>query len=258
MPDTALYVGEVMSPSAGRLSQLPEMQSCPKLDRSLLRDQAADTLRTFISTGRIPEGTRLTEREVSQLLGISRMPAREALQVLEAEGLIIRRAHGRHVIVLDEASVRSLHEVRWTLERLAAERAAANRTPAHCAELYARLDDLGAAIAAGDPARCTRCDLAIHRAIWRQAANPYLLSVLESLLGVIYVLAERVKVYGRGDSDVYLEQHRTLISLIAAGDAAGAGAAVAAQLQRALQASLRTFRVSDVAEAPPHGGAPSG
>lgn len=238
-----------MSPSAGRLSQLPDMQHCPKLDRSLLKDQAADTLRTYISTGRIPENTRLTEREVSHLLGISRMPAREALQALEAEGLITRRANARYVIELNEAMVRSLHEVRWTLERLAAERAAANRCPAHCEELHARLNDLRAAIGAGDPARCTRCDLAIHRALWRQAANPYLLSILESLLGVIYVLAERVKTYGRGESEAYVEQHLALIGLVEAGDVEGAGAAVEAQLRGALQVSLRTFRVADAGDA---------
>ncbi len=238
-----------MSPSAGRLSQLPEMQRCPKLDRSLLKDQAADTLRTYISTGRIPEGTRLTEREVSHMLGISRMPAREALQALEAEGLIVRLANGRHVIELDEAAVRSLHEVRWTLERLAAERAAANRCPAHCEELRARLADLRVAIAANDAARCTRCDLAIHRALWRQASNPYLQSILESLLGVIYVLAERVKVYGRGESEVYVEQHHALIGLVEAGDVTGAGAAIEAQLRAALEASLRTFRVADAGDA---------
>jgi DNA-binding GntR family transcriptional regulator len=240
-----------MPRSASRLSQLPGMQRCPKLDRSLLKDQAAETLRTYISTGRIPEGTRLTEREVSDMLGISRMPAREALQALEAEGLITRRTNGRYVIELDEALVRSLHEVRWTLERFAAELAAGNRCATYCAELRARLDDLNAAVAAGDPARCTRCDLAIHRAIWRQAGNPYLLSILESLLGVIYVLAERVKTYGHGESEVFLEQHRTLVARVEAGDGAGAAAAVEAQLRGALQASLRTFRVGDIGSNPP-------
>jgi len=239
-----------MSPSPGRLSQLPEMQRCPKLDRSLLKDQAADTLRTYISSGRIPEGTKLTEREVSEMLGISRMPAREALQALEAEGLIIRRAGGRYVIELDEAAVRSLHEVRWTLERLAAERAATTPSRAHCAELQARLEDLQAAIAEGDPARCTRSDLAIHRAIWRQAGNPYLLGILESLLGVIYVLAERVKTYGAGESAALLQQHRSLVERIEEGDGPGAAEAVEAQLRRALQASLRTFRVGDVEGGP--------
>ena len=69
------------------LSQLPDLHKS-KLDRNLLRDQAAEILREYISNGRIPEGTRLTEREVSQWLGVSRMPAREALMILEAEGLV--------------------------------------------------------------------------------------------------------------------------------------------------------------------------
>ena len=239
-----------MTRSPGRLSQLPDMQRCPKLDRSLLKDQAAETLRSYISTGRIPEGTRLTEREVSDMLGISRMPAREALQALEAEGLITRRANGRYVIELDETLVRSLHEVRWTLERLAAELAAVNCSSTGCVELRARLDDLEAAVATGDPARCTRCDLAIHRAIWSQAGNPYLLSILQSLLGVIHVLAERVKTYGHGESEVFLEQHRTLVARVEAGDGSGAAAAVEAQLRAALRASLQTCRVAEGESSP--------
>ena len=50
-----------------------------RLGRKLLKDRAAETLRDQIRSGRIPKGTKLTEREVSRLLGISRVPACEAL-----------------------------------------------------------------------------------------------------------------------------------------------------------------------------------
>ena len=240
-----------MPHAVSRLSRLPASQCCPKLDRSLLRDRAAETLRAYISSGRIPEGTRLTEREVSDMLGISRMPAREALQALEAEGLIIRRGQGRRVIELDEDAVRSIHQVRWTLEGLAAGLAAARACAEHATELEALSRDLAEAVHAGDPSRCTRCDLAIHRAIWRQAGNPYLLAILESLLGVIYVLNERVKLYGRADSARLLAQHRQLVEHITSGDDVGASSAVIGQLRAALEASLHTFHASQQSGADP-------
>ena len=228
-----------------RLSQLPHLEENVKLDRALLKDQAAEILRDHITSGRIPEGTRLTELEVAQMLGISRVPAREALMVLEAEGLVERRANGRHVVELTEESVRDLHAVRWTLERLAAELASANANEENNAALRTKLSDLEEAIATGDPALCTKCDLAIHRTIWNQANNSYLLKILESMLGVIFVLAARVKVYSRSDTDLFLSQHRELVDLITSGDGDGAGQCVEAQLRMVLPASVRTFRIQD-------------
>jgi len=227
------------------LSQLPYFEETVKLDRTPLKDQAAEILRDHITAGRIPEGTRLTERQVSQMLGISRMPAREALMVLEAEGLVERRADGRQVIELSEERVRELHEVRWTLERLAAALAAANVNEKNRAVLRARLADLEEAISTGDPALCTKRDLAIHQTIWHQASNSYLLKLLDSLLGVIFVLAARVKIYSGANVDRLRSQHQELVDLVASGDVDGAGRCVEAQLRGVLPQSLRTFHIQD-------------
>ena len=228
-----------------RPSRLSHLEDTVKLDRTLLKDQAAEILRDHITNGRISEGTRLTEREVSQMLGISRMPAREALMVLEAEGLVERRGDGRHVIELTEERVRNLHVVRRTLEKLAAELAAANINEENRAALRARFRELEEAVATGDPGLCTERDLAIHQTIWRQADNPYLLKLLDSMLGVIFVLAARVKFYGTGVTHRLLSQHRELVELIASGDGEGATRALDAQLRLALTNSLNSFRIQD-------------
>jgi DNA-binding GntR family transcriptional regulator len=173
------------------------------------------------------------------------MPAREALMALEAEGLVERRADGRQVIELSEEGVRELHEVRWTLERLAAELAAANVSEENSAVLRAKLGDLEEAIATGDPALCAKRDLAIHQAIWRQAGNSYLLKLLESLLGVIFVLAARVKIYSGAHVDRLRSQHRELVDLVTSGDGNAAGRCVEVQLRGVLPQSLRTFHIQD-------------
>ena len=238
-----------MSQPSGRLSELSHLESTVKLDRTLLKDQAAEILRDHISSGRIPEGIRLTEREVSQMLGISRMPAREALMVLEAEGLVERRGDDRHVVELSEQRVRDLHAVRRILEKLAAELAAANISEANRAALRARFRELEEAVATGDLALCTKRDLAIHRTIWLQANNPYLLKVLDSILGVIFVLSAHVKFYGTGITDRLLNQHRELVELIASGDGEGAAQSLEGQLTLALGNSLSSFRIQDRADA---------
>lgn len=226
-----------------RLSDLSGIQRDRlKLDRNLLKDRAAETLRDYISTGRIPEGTKLTEREVSRLLGISRMPAHEALTILEAEGLVVSQPGGRYVIELDEKDVRDLHALRASLESLAVRLAAANNSPPHNSLLYARLHDLEEAVASDDPVACTKCDMALHQAIWEQADNPHLLRVLDSMLGAIFVLADRVKLYGQENLQRTLEGHRRLVQQIVAGDAKGAARTIEAHLRSSLNASLRMFQ----------------
>jgi DNA-binding GntR family transcriptional regulator len=226
------------------------MQEPVKLERSLLRDQAAEILRDHISTGRIPEGTRLKQQDVSKLLGISRMPARDALMLMQAEGLVESRADGLHVTELNEQDVRDLHQVRWTLEKLAVELAAARMSEENGATLTSRIHDLEEAVASGDPALCAKHDMAIHQEIWRQADNGYLYKVLNSILGVIFVLASRVQHYQRRDPIRLLDEHRELVTLIVAGEGAKAAQMIEDHLRYALTVSLRSFYVPEGAMAP--------
>jgi DNA-binding GntR family transcriptional regulator len=250
IPNTSMAQESTMAQPPERLSQLPDLQDKAKLDRNLLKDMAAEVLRDYISRGLIPEGTKITEREVSQMLDISRMPAREALMILEGDGLVEHRLDARYVIELTEEDVRGIHQVRGALEKLAAELAAANITEEGGVALHAGIRDLEEAVAAGDPGLCAKRDIAIHQSIWHQANNSHLLRVLESMVGVIFVLAARVKFYdSRGDSKELLKVHRELVDLVTSGDGTGAGQAVEAQLKDALMRSLRTFRMSDRANA---------
>ena len=113
----------------------------------------------------MPEGTKITEREVSTLLGVSRVPAREALKILEAEGLVIVRPGGRYVTTLTEKDVRDLHVLRCNLETLAIRLAAQTVSEEDRRTMAARMADLEEAAASGDPNEWTRCDLALHRSI---------------------------------------------------------------------------------------------
>jgi DNA-binding GntR family transcriptional regulator len=233
-----------------RLSHLAGVRpTALKVERNLLRERAAETLRDHISGGRIPEGTKLTEREVAQLLGISQMTAHEALMILEAEGLVVSRSDGRYVIELTEKDVRDLHELRWTLERLAAERAAANINEENRKALHDRLAEMEAALESRDPAACTRCDTALHQTIWQQAGNPYLLRMLDSVLGAIFVLIDRGKLYGQGASPGMLRSHQRLVAPILVGDDEGAGREMVEHLQGGLAESLRTFHLSEPTDA---------
>lgn len=232
--------------SQGRSARLSQLQDVERLDRSLLKEQAAERLHTYISRGRIPEGTRLTEREVSQVLGVSRMSAHEALSILESQGLVENRSDGRYVLELTEERIRDLHAVRTLLEKLAVELAAANTNEENREALRAKLEKLEEAFAGNDHVHIAECDLDIHRTIWHQANNSYLLKALESMSGVMVVLAARTRLYYYNPppaTDYLYSEHRELLDLIAAGDGEGAARFQEDQLAAAQKLALESFRV---------------
>jgi len=240
---------------AQRLSDLPRLRGTLKLDRVLLRDTAVEKLREFIGSGLIPEGTKISEREVSQMLGISRMPARDALITLEHEGLVENRSDGRYVIQLTESDVRNFLQVRAALERVAARLAARNMNEEGRALLLSRLHDLEDAAALKDPKLCAKRDIALHQAIWEQARNPQLLRMLQSMMGVILVLTLRVDIFGDGDAQQLLNDHRGLVDIILSGDAEAAGRALEEEIEtNATADALRTFHVPEhrAEEGPQH------
>src|SRR5438067_4229529 len=99
---------------------------------------ATELIREAIIDGRLPPGQRLKEEELARELGISRTPVREALLVLQTEGLV-DAAPNRGAVVRshDGDDLEDLYQLRALLEGYAARRAAANITVASLADLRA-------------------------------------------------------------------------------------------------------------------------
>ena len=80
-----------------------------------------DALRDAIIAGRLKPGERIRERELVSLLGVSRSPLREAIRILETEGLITTLAHrGARVSELSATDLHDMLDVRIMLESFAA------------------------------------------------------------------------------------------------------------------------------------------
>ncbi|MCC6455389.1 MAG: GntR family transcriptional regulator [Caldilineaceae bacterium] len=211
-----------------------------RLDRNSLKDQSTELLRSYIISGRIPPGTKLVERELADLLGVSRMPARDALMDLEREGLVVSRPNGRYVIELDARAIDQLFEMRLVLERLAVSAAAINHSPQNCAALRANLAQMAAAIARNDRDAYVRSDLEAHQLIWHQANNPYLLKMLNSIVGPIFMFISRHTNF-QTDWQETEQMHQDLADAICEGDAARAVRSIEAQMQNSVQLSYRVF-----------------
>jgi len=90
-------------------------------DPGLIRDRVVDALRDAIIAGRLKPGERIRERELVSLLGVSRSPLREAIRILETEGLITSLAHrGARVSELSATDLHDMLDVRIMLESFAA------------------------------------------------------------------------------------------------------------------------------------------
>ena len=121
--------------------------------RSTLPQVAAERLRALIIEGILAPGARLNERELSEQLGLSRTPLREAFRLLAAEGLLLQLPNrGVQVVALSREDVRHAFEVMASLEGLAGELAAARVTDADLDDLRALQGGAGEGAQAARPA----------------------------------------------------------------------------------------------------------
>lgn len=201
------------------LSGLPADAS---LQRSSLKDQAVATLRGYIISGEIAPGTQLVERDIAELLNISRGPTREALLELENQGLVNNHRNRRHVIEPSEQELANMFEVRTPLERRAAERAAENTNESNAAALLDRLATMEEAVSKRDRSAFVVADLSLHQLIWRQSGNAYLEKVLNAMSGPIFMAIVNGSFQGF-DWNQTIELHRNLVEGINSGEAPAAG-----------------------------------
>src|SRR5580704_11600324 len=118
-----------------------------------LRQQVLDELRQSIIAGRLNPGERLVEREMIEMMGVSRTVIREALRQLESEGLIaIIPNKGPVVRELTRQEAQDLYAIRAVLEGLAARLFVENADSTQIENLERALLEVGDAYDHGDPA----------------------------------------------------------------------------------------------------------
>jgi DNA-binding GntR family transcriptional regulator len=140
-----------------------------------LHEQVTQRLREMLVESRIAPGAKLNERELSEVLQVSRTPLREAIKRLAAEGLVeLLPNRGAIALELSEADVRHTFEVMAGLEAQSGELAAERITDAELAEIKALHYEMLAAFTRRDLPAYYRLNSAIHAAINSAARNPVL------------------------------------------------------------------------------------
>lgn len=198
------------------------MSSSAKLYRQgkPLREIVGEEIRGQIFSGALPPGSRLVERELAQRFEVSRLPVREALRVLQNEGLVeYLPSRGMAVRVLDEKQVLELFDIREALEVLAARRASEHLDRAGADRLRGLVEVSRRAAAAGDLTAAHQANSDFHDQITTISGNSLLQDMLEPLHRRLQWLFRQI-----ADFEQVTDEHDQLCRVIVSGDPEAAAA----------------------------------
>lgn len=142
--------------------------------RVRLVDEVADELRERIYSGSYALGSKLRQEQLAEDLQVSRTPLREALRVLESEGLLHSEpGRGVRVVPADVKKFLAAYQLREVIDGLAARLAAGSTDTAGQAALTEMIERQRAALDPWTPPGYTRENVAFHTAVMALAANEY-------------------------------------------------------------------------------------
>ena len=160
-------------------------QAAPKIlpiRRQTLTGMTADALRERILHGRFPEGEPLRQDAIAEELGVSRIPVREALRQLEAEGLVTFNPHrGAVVSTLSLNEIEELFELRAMIELDLLHRSLPRIGAEDVARAKEILDEYESALRNGDVASWGEMNWQFHSTLFAPADRPFTLGVAQKL-----------------------------------------------------------------------------
>ena len=195
----------------------------PLAGGGVLRRHAYETLKAMILSGVLHPGERLSESRLSELVGVSRTPLREALMILEAEGLVIGRQNSGYAVVhFDPQAICDLLVAREGLDGYAAEIACRCATDEDLVQLQAVMAEIDEAdrrkgSKPPDTARQLELGLMVHEVIAAATGNPVLQDMTRRLYEQLRA-ALWLEVLWLDSWDDAVEQHRAIVDAVVALD----------------------------------------
>jgi DNA-binding GntR family transcriptional regulator len=156
--------------------------SVDKISPVTIRDQLASRIREAILRGQVRPGQRLVERGLAQSTGTSQASVREALQVLEQEGLVVKKTNtATFVTELSADRLREILGLRLQLEPYAAWLASKRIGEGDVESLRALAESMGSHAKHAELYQCSREDFEFHRMVWTCSGNQTLTRILTQI-----------------------------------------------------------------------------
>jgi DNA-binding GntR family transcriptional regulator len=207
--------------------------------RKSYKDAVADLLRQRIFSGELRADERIDQDQLAADLGVSKLPVREALIALEAEGLVTNQPHrGSFVAPLSRDDVRDHYAIIAFLAGIAARRAAERLTDEQCDGLERCLRALDGET---DPARQSQLNYVFHRAINLVGGSRRVRSVLRLLTNTN---PNRFYEFAGGWANVARDEHWDIMRALRARDAEAAERAMQEHIVSGGDFGLRTMEAS--------------
>lgn len=212
------------------------------LRRQSLPLDLAHELRERILGGEFGDGAVLRQEALAERYGVSRVPVREALRLLEGEGLVTLHAHRGAVVAAPSPSqINELYDLRAMLEKDLIVRAIPHRRPEDVAEAEQALSRLDAAFAGEVIHAWGVLNFEFHRCLYLPSGRERTLALVQS----INTLTERylrIQLSLTRDFAQAQAEHRQLLQLYRAGRAKEAGAFVERHILSAKKALMDAMK----------------
>ncbi|QJW98934.1 GntR family transcriptional regulator [Frigoriglobus tundricola] len=197
----------------------PDSPAAPPASRLLLKERAYRDLKELIQTGEITQESLLSERQLAELLGMSKTPIRAALENLETQGLVtVSPQRGILVRDLSAREVAELFDVRSAVEPFVVGRLARRSvTPAQRDALAENLRRQQAAADAEDALAATRLDIALHRSLAELLENREMMVWLERCFDRLHRSVLRVNRSAPGRLFESCREHAGIVAAVLEG-----------------------------------------
>jgi DNA-binding GntR family transcriptional regulator len=185
-----------------------------------LRELALEHLRNRIIDGSLKMGQILSERKISEELGVSKSPVREALAQLRDEGLVsIEPQKGARVFSLSEAEVTQICDFRQAIEAAAFELALSRDPDGLASDMTKVVEKMGQERERGNEKEYLTLDTSFHQLIFEHAGNDYLTASYTRYVGKIAALRTHLAKLPQ-HTDLSFEEHQKIATAVSQGDLA--------------------------------------
>jgi DNA-binding GntR family transcriptional regulator len=244
-PSAAIRVRRVTA-----AKRIPMDTSLHVISPPTLREKVAQRLRDAIASGRFRPGERLIERELCELMSVSRTSIREALRELESERLVTMLPNrGPMVATIDAAQAESIYQIRAALESMACRIFVRRATDAQVQALADEIDALGRAYGSGQADAALTAKRAFYRILMEGSGN----EIAAQMLRNIHIRVSQLRLLSLAKPSrekQSLREFREMVAAIRKRDEEAAAASCVRHVENAAAAALAGLAAGDAPTAP--------
>lgn len=224
-----------------------DLERKPRVIKSTLKEQISQQIKEMILTNRLPPGQPIVIDKIAEEFGVSHTPVREALAMLESDGLIEQTSYQNpRVPLVTVDDVREVYEMRLMVESWAAERAAVNLDDSIIRRIEELLDVARAEAARKKYETHLKVDLILHETLLRSTKNDLFWSLAQRIHEHTILVRSLVEATGSAQEiEKIIDEHSVIVDALYTHDPKLVREALVAHLMAGLERTMKVINVSE-------------